>query len=59
MPKPKEQKPPKNDKSQSERFKETARQIGVDETGKEFEKAFGRITPPKKRLFRSEKRDDA
>jgi hypothetical protein len=30
-------------KSQSERFIETARELGVDETGKEFERAMGRI----------------
>jgi len=51
MPKPKEPRPPKNDKSQAERFKETARQIGVDETGKEFEEAFGKIVTPKHPKF--------
>ena len=36
------------DKSQSERFIETARKLGVDETGKEFERALERIVPPKR-----------
>lgn len=47
MPKAKEPRPPKNDKSQAERFKETARQLGVDETGKTFEEAFRKLVPPK------------
>jgi len=33
------------DKKQSERFIETARAIGVDETGKEFERALKKIVP--------------
>ncbi len=35
-------------KAQSERFIETARKIGVDETGKEFEKAIKAIATPKR-----------
>ncbi len=35
------------DKSQRERFIETARALGVDETGVEFETALGKIAPPK------------
>ena len=31
------------DKEQSERFKQTARELGVDESGKEFEIAFEKI----------------
>jgi hypothetical protein len=42
--KPKPKKIP--DKDQAERFKETARQLGVDETGEAFEKAFERVVPP-------------
>jgi hypothetical protein len=38
-PKPKK----KTDKDQAERFIETARQIGVDETGARFERAFQKI----------------
>lgn len=40
-------KPPKKEKTQRERFIETARAIGVDETGKEFERALTKIVPPK------------
>jgi len=40
-------KPKKTDKRQFERFKETARAIGVDESGKTFEDAFRKIVPPK------------
>jgi hypothetical protein len=36
-------KPKLSDKEQSERFMETAREIGVDESGEAFEKAFKRI----------------
>jgi hypothetical protein len=37
-----------SDKEQSERFKETAREIGADESGKEFERAFKKLVPVKK-----------
>jgi hypothetical protein len=30
---------------QSERFKKTARELGVDESGEAFERAFKRIAP--------------
>ena len=33
------------EKSQRERFIEAARDVGLDETGKEFEKALERIVP--------------
>ena len=33
------------EKTQRERFIEAARDVGVDETGKEFEKALERIVP--------------
>lgn len=36
-------------KSQSERFKEAARKIIADESGKKFEDTFSRIVPPKLR----------
>lgn len=47
-------KPPKaaaetKEKSQRERFIETARALGVDETGKEFERLFDKVAPPRKR----------
>ena len=38
-----------NEKPQKQRFIETAREIGVDETGKEFERLFDRVAPPKKK----------
>jgi hypothetical protein len=31
---------------QSERFKETARKLGADESGEAFERAFKKIAPP-------------
>jgi hypothetical protein len=37
----------KPDKEQAERFKETARALGADETGEAFERAFTGIVPPK------------
>jgi hypothetical protein len=43
---------PKDDRPQSERFIEAARKVGVDETGEEFERAFGKIVPPKVRPAR-------
>jgi hypothetical protein len=36
------------DKEQSERFKQTARELGVDETGDKFEKSLERIIRPKR-----------
>ena len=35
------------DKRQSERFVETARKLGADESGKSFERAFEKLVPPK------------
>lgn len=34
---------PKEQKEQSERFIETARELGVDESGKKFERAFNKV----------------
>jgi hypothetical protein len=42
-PKKKKAKPKLTDKKQSERFIETARELGADESGKHFEKAFEKI----------------
>jgi hypothetical protein len=42
-PKKAKPKPKLTDKDQSERFIETAREIGVDESGKEFDRAIGRL----------------
>jgi hypothetical protein len=47
-PKPKPDAKPKADKPQIERFKETARSLGCDETGEDFERAFAKIVPPKR-----------
>jgi hypothetical protein len=33
---------------QAERFKETARKLGVDESGEAFERALQSIVPPKR-----------
>jgi hypothetical protein len=41
--KPKATKPKDDAKAQSERFIETARMLGVDETGKAFDEAVGKI----------------
>jgi hypothetical protein len=46
-PKKKKAKPKLTDKEQSERFIETARELGVDESGKAFERAVHRIVHPK------------
>jgi hypothetical protein len=46
--KPKPKQPPKMTKAeQSERFKETARELGVDESGETFERVFRKVAPPK------------
>ena len=42
-PKKAKPKPKLSDKEQSERFKQTARELEVDESGDAFEKAFKRI----------------
>ena len=34
---------------QSRRFEEAAREAGADESGETFERAFGKIVPPKRR----------
>lgn len=48
-PKPSGKKKPsaENEKPQSERFIETARALGADETGKAFDAAFASIVPPR------------
>ncbi len=42
-------KPRYTDKAQSERFIETARERGIEETGEAFERAFKKIVPPRLR----------
>ena len=39
--------PDPKENPQKERFIETAREVGVDETGKEFERAMKKIVPEK------------
>lgn len=39
---------PPADPEQRERFVATARELGCDETGEAFEKAFGKIVPEKR-----------
>jgi len=41
-------KAPKNERPQSERFIEAAKEAGADETGAKFEKAFKKIAKPRK-----------
>jgi hypothetical protein len=45
MAKPKRK---QDNKEQSERFIEKAREIEADESGKAFERAFKKVSPPKK-----------
>lgn len=38
----------KDDKEQSQRFVENAKELGSDESGRSFARAFKKIVPPKK-----------
>lgn len=42
---PKRKEPELTPEEQFERFRDTARKLGVDETGKKFEREFTRLTP--------------
>jgi hypothetical protein len=42
------------EKSQRERFIETARQLEADETGEAFERAFRKIVPTKSKSLRDQ-----
>jgi hypothetical protein len=44
---PKKKDPPLSPKEQFKRFVEAAHEHGVDESGKEFERAFQKVVPPK------------
>jgi hypothetical protein len=46
-PKKAKPKPKLTDKEQSERFKATARELGVDESGKHFEDALKKLAKPR------------
>lgn len=48
VPKKQKAKPKLDDKEQSERFKQTARELGADESGEEFDRALDRIIKPEK-----------
>jgi hypothetical protein len=45
---PRKKPPDPGEKSQRERFIETARELEADETGEAFERAFNKIVPPKR-----------
>jgi hypothetical protein len=47
MPKRKEEPTPETVAAQRQRFIEKAKELGVDETGEEFERAFAKVVPPK------------
>lgn len=47
--KPTKPEAPKDERPQIERFKETARSLGVDEAGTEFLQTLKRIIPPRRR----------
>jgi hypothetical protein len=47
---PKRKEPELTPDEQFKRFVKTARERGVDETGKEFEKAFDQVAKPKSKL---------
>ena len=54
VPKKAKPKPKLTDKEQSERFKQAAREIGVQEDGSNFERVFRKIVPihsPKKSML--------
>jgi hypothetical protein len=54
---PKRKEPELDPKEQFKRFVETAHEHGVDESGKDFERAFKKLAPrPKKRASRSGRR---
>jgi hypothetical protein len=47
--KAKKAKPKRSSKAQARRFVEKARELGVDETGAEFEAAFKKVVTPSRR----------
>jgi hypothetical protein len=54
----KKKKPKRTDKEQFERFVETARKIGVNESMEDFQVKFRKIVSPGKRLSSSNKEGD-
>ena len=53
---PKRKEPELDPKEQFKRFVETAHDHGVDESGKEFERAFKKVVPPKRRSVSASRR---
>lgn len=49
---PRKREPDPSEKPQRERFVDAAKEVGVDESGKEFERAFKKIVPPKSKQKR-------
>ena len=47
-PKKKKAKPKLTDKEQSERFKETARKLGADESTEALDRVLAQLAPPKR-----------
>lgn len=52
---PKRKEPELTPKKQFERFLKLARELEVDESGKEFEKAFNKVASPKNKKKRAAK----
>jgi hypothetical protein len=50
----KKSKPRQDDPEQSKRFVEMARELGRDETGEEFERAFKKVAPAKRASTKAE-----
>jgi hypothetical protein len=48
MAKSEKPKKPKDNRTQSERFTDTAKELGADESGEAFERAFKKVVPPRR-----------
>lgn len=56
---PKRKEPELDPKEQFRRFQETAKELGVDESGKVFDKAFIKIAKPQVRPQKAARKDGA
>ena len=56
---PKRKEPELDPKEQFKRFQETAKELQVDETGKEFGRTFAKVAPKPKPQARKGARSDA
>jgi hypothetical protein len=56
---PKRKEPELDPKEQFKRFQETAKEYGVDESGKEFEKAFNAVAKRRPKSHKAARKDDA